>query len=99
MKKIGFFFLIFHLTASAQTNYWQQHIKYVMDIKLDVITNKLTGKQTITYTNNSPDTLEKLFIHLFWNAFKPNSMMDMTSRATENFVLGKDATGKDVTDF
>lgn len=70
-----------------------------MDVKLDVVSNIITGKQTITYSNNSPDTLKKIFIHLFWNAFKPNSMMDVSSRSTENLVLGSTANGKTVTDF
>lgn len=99
MKNIIFFCLILHFTSSAQTDRWQQRIKYVMDVHLDVAANKITGKQIITYINNSPDTLNKIFIHLFWNAFKPNSMMDVTSRNSENLVLGKDVTGKDVTDF
>ena len=70
-----------------------------MDVNLNVRTNVLTGKQTITYFNNSPDTLSRIFIHLFWNAFRPNSMMDITSRKTENLVLGKSAAGAIVTDF
>ena len=70
-----------------------------MDVKLDVVTNKLTGKQTITYFNNSPDTLKQVFIHLFWNAFQPGSMMDEVSRRTENLVLGRSASGGTLTDF
>lgn len=31
-------------------------------------------------TNNSPDTLNKVFYHLYFNAFQPNSMMDVRSR-------------------
>jgi hypothetical protein len=50
-----------------------------MDINMDVTTNKFTGKQKLEYTNNSPDTLYKLFYHLYWNAFQPNSMMDQKS--------------------
>ncbi len=83
----------------SHAQYWQQRIKYVLDVNLDVNTNKITGKQTITYTNNSPDTLNKIFIHLFWNAFQPNSMMDVVSQNTEGLVLGKSNKGEDVTDF
>lgn len=99
MKKIIFFCFILHFTSTAQPDRWQQHIKYVMDINLDVIANKISGKQVITYTNNSPDTLTRIFFHLFWNAFKPNSMMDVVSQSSENFVLGQDINGKDVNDF
>src|SRR5436309_15467178 len=103
MKKLSYFLLLsayfMPLTSLAQPDRWQQGIKYVMDVNLDVNTNKITGKQTIFYTNNSPDTLNRIFIHLFWNAFQPNSMMDVTSQSTENLVLGKDINGKDVKDF
>ena len=70
-----------------------------MDVNVDVTTNMIKGKQTITYTNNSPDTLNRIFIHLFFNAFKPNSMMDVNSRSTENLVLGTDVNGRPVKDF
>src|SRR5215212_7145132 len=63
----------------SQYGYWQQRVKYTMDINMDVNTNKFTGKQKLEYTNNSPDTLKKLFYHLYWNAFQPNSMMDQKS--------------------
>ncbi len=86
-------------TSNAQPDRWQQRIKYIMDVSVDVNTNIIKGKQTITYTNNSPDTLKRIFIHLFWNAFKPNSMMDVSSRSTENLILGTDKDGKPVKDF
>jgi hypothetical protein len=50
-----------------------------MDVNMDVVTNRFTGKQKLEYTNNSPDTLYKLFYHLYWNAFQPGSMMDAKS--------------------
>lgn len=59
---------------------WQQKVKYTMDIDMDVVTNRFTGKQQLVYTNNSPDTLDKVFYHLYFNAFQPNSMMDVRSR-------------------
>ncbi|HTL10334.1 MAG TPA: M1 family metallopeptidase, partial [Chitinophagaceae bacterium] len=71
-------------TAAAQPSRWQQHVKYSMDVTMDVASNKFTGKQKLLYTNNSPDTLTRLFYHLYWNAFQPNSMMDNRSR-----VLGQ----------
>ena len=102
MKKIFLFSLFtfhFSLFLHAQPDRWQQRIKYSMDVTVNVTTNIIKGKQTITYTNNSPDTLNRIFIHLFWNAFKPNSMMDVNSRSTENFILGTDINGKPVKDF
>lgn len=64
----------------AQPDRWQQRVKYTMDVKMNVQTNRLNGKQRLEYSNNSPDTLYKVFYHLYWNAFQPNSMMDVRSR-------------------
>jgi hypothetical protein len=69
-----------YVQGIAQSGYWQQHVKYTMNVDMDVNTNRFTGKQTLQYTNNSSDTLKKLFYHMYWNAFQPNSMMDARSR-------------------
>lgn len=74
--------------VNAQSISWQQRVKYRMDVQMDVTTNRLTGKQVLLYSNNSPDTLDQLFYHLYWNAFQPNSMMDTRSRE-----LGKTRVG------
>jgi len=56
-------------------NYWQQRADYKMSVKMDVKTFQYKGNQKINYTNNSPDTLNKVFFHLFFNAFQPGSEM------------------------
>ena len=91
----AFYFLLmilgFSNKALSQAGYWQQHVKYTMDISLDVNSNRFTGKQLLDYTNNSPDTLRKVFYHLFWNAFQPNSMMDNRSISWgANMINGKE---------
>lgn len=83
LKKLLFSCVILSLTsltAFAQYGYWQQAVEYDMDINFDVKTHRFTGDQTIRYTNNSPDTLHRVFYHLYFNAFQPNSMMDTRSR-------------------
>src|ERR1700741_3081813 len=75
------------VVACAQPDRWQQRVKYTMDVNMNVTTNQFTGKQRLEYINNSPDTLKKVFYHLYWNAFQPNSMMDNRSR-----VLGQKET-------
>jgi hypothetical protein len=89
MAKRYYFFILLLISnnINAQSR-WQQKVKYVMDVRLDAQTNILTGKQQLHYTNNSPDTLKQLFYHLYWNAFQPNSMMDVRSRE-----LGKNTIG------
>ncbi len=92
MKKIIYLLtlsLVFNV-AYAQPDRWQQKIKYKMDVNVDVNSHIITGKQNIEYWNNSPDTLKRIFIHLYWNAFQPNSSMDVRSRE-----LGKISTKQD----
>ncbi|MBW7675479.1 M1 family metallopeptidase [Chryseobacterium chendengshani] len=78
MKKsvaILFAFIISQFQAQ-QNAYYQQAAQYKMNI--DVNAEKFTyeGNQTLNYSNNSPDELDVVYFHLYWNAFKPNSMMD-----------------------
>ena len=77
----GIFLLLlsFH-QLQAQVERWQQKVKYEMDVTMDVEKNQYRGTQKLHYTNNSPDTLERVFYHLYYNAFQPNSMMDVRSR-------------------
>nr|WP_057938216.1 M1 family metallopeptidase [Algoriphagus resistens] len=65
----------------AQTGRFQQAANYQMDVEMDVNTNQYKGTQVLIYTNNSPDTLERVFYHLYYNAFQPGSMMDERSRS------------------
>lgn len=39
--------------------YWQQRVDYVIDAQLDPETAVLTGEETITYSNNSPNPLDR----------------------------------------
>lgn len=68
------------LTVTAQNDRWQQRAKYQMEIDFNVNNHQYTGTQKLTYTNNSPDTLTKVFYHLYLNAFQPGSQMDVRSR-------------------
>lgn len=66
--------------AASTSCYWQQHVDYSMDIDMDVNNYQYKGKQELVYTNNSPDVLDKVFYHLYFNAFQPGSEMDVRSR-------------------
>lgn len=82
-KNLAFIFIAiiaFGSGVSAQADRWQQHINYNIKASLDVNTNILKGTEDIVYTNNSTDTLRKVYFHLYWNAFQPNSSMDVRSR-------------------
>ena len=84
MKKYLFLFvfasIVFANFAVAQADRWQQHIDYKINVALDVTSNIIKGTEELIYTNNSPDTLRKVYFHMYWNAFAPNSAMDIRSR-------------------
>jgi hypothetical protein len=83
MKKIillSFLLSTFH-GISQQTSYWQQHVDYKMDVVVDAKNYQYKGKQELVYTNNSSDTLRKVFYHLYNNAFQPGSEMDARLQA------------------
>ena len=67
---------VFGMISAQQNAYYQQFAKYKMDIDVDAPNFTYKGAQTLTYTNNSPDELNVVYFHLYWNAFKPGSMMD-----------------------
>jgi hypothetical protein len=83
MKKLILFSFILASICNlfAQKNYWQQKAEYKMDVSMDVKTYQYKGKQSLTYTNNSSDTLQKVYYHLYNNAFQPNSEMDARLQA------------------
>ncbi|MAM22700.1 MAG: peptidase M1 [Croceibacter sp.] len=70
-------FLSLSAIAQNNTSYWQQHVDYNMDIDMDVETFQYKGTQKLEYTNNSPDDLNRVFYHLYFNAFQPGSEMDV----------------------
>lgn len=55
-----------------------------MDVDFDVEKHQFSGKQSLKYFNNSPDTIVKVYYHLYFNAFQPESMMDVRSRTIED---------------
>ena len=61
---------------SSSNGYWQQHVDYTMDVDVDVDKFQYSGTQKLVYTNNSPDDLNNVYYHLYYNAFQPGSEMD-----------------------
>ena len=101
LKKFSFFALLIVLTSVqlfAQPERWQQQINYKIDAALDVQKNTIKGTEEILYTNNSTDTLRKVYFHMYWNAFQPNSNMDARSRELGKTILGN-RRGEDIKDW
>ena len=82
--------------------YWQQKADYVIDASLNDDNQSMKGSETITYTNNSPDVLEYLWLQLDQNLFDKNSdtyktetneMRDSQSFGSLNFVTRENFDG------
>ncbi|MEZ4906933.1 MAG: M1 family metallopeptidase [Saprospiraceae bacterium] len=75
MKFIYFIFISIYsnIIFSQNCDYWQQKVDYKITCEVDK--NKIEGQEKIVYYNNSPDTLHKIYFHLYYNAFQKESMM------------------------
>ncbi len=91
MRRHLYFFILTNfilvLIVQAQPDRWQQAVKYRMAINVDTLSNRFTGKQQLEYSNQSNDKLDKVFYHLYWNAFQPNSSMDVRSRELGKILI------------
>ncbi|MBT8237444.1 MAG: M1 family metallopeptidase [Croceitalea sp.] len=73
-----------NLNAQNNTSYWQQHVDYTMEVNMNVENYQYEGSQKLVYTNNSPDTLNRVYYHLYYNAFQPNSEMDVRLKSIQD---------------
>lgn len=69
MRIFGTILLCVFLSHTSQA-YWQQKVDHKIEVTLDDKDHILRGYQEMTYTNNSPDTLRFIFMHLYPNAYK-----------------------------
>ena len=96
-----FLILSFSFATAQSKGYWQQKADYKMNVFIDVKTYQYKGKQKLVYTNNSSDTLSRVFYHLYNNAFQPGSEMDIRSQTIADpdarfFTKTKTAEGKEI---
>jgi len=86
LPKFIFALSAFAVALNAQTNhsYWQQHVDYKMEVSIDVKNYQYTGTQRLVYTNNSPDELNRVYFHMYFNAFQPGSEMDIRLQNIED---------------
>ncbi len=74
-------FLTSALLQAQSNGYWQQQVDYKMNVVMDAAKYRYHGHQELVYTNHSPDTLKRVFYHLYNNAFQPGSEMDARLQA------------------
>lgn len=82
------------LLSQAQPG-WQQHVDTKISVRLDDKTHFLHGYEEMTYTNNSPDTLHYIYIHLWPNAYKNDhtpfaKQMDLNGNTSFYYAKPKD---------
>lgn len=85
MKKLLLYFWMICLIPAAAfpgaDDYWQQFVHYTMDVTLEPETHMLTGTSSILYRNTSPDTLDKIYMHLYPNGYRnPQSLRAREAR-------------------
>ena len=83
MNNLNLFFAFFvfcYSVSFSQNNYWQQEVDYEMVIDVNVQNHTYNGTQKLVFTNNSPETLDRVFYHLYFNAFKPGTDLEQNSR-------------------
>ncbi len=75
MRKWGLFIIFFVSIENSfgQNNYWQQYLRFNINVELNDIDKTLTGDESIVYKNYSPDTLGFIWFHIYPNAYKNES--------------------------
>ncbi len=63
--------------SQPNPGYWQQHVDYTMEVDFNVENYQYSGTQKLIYTNNSPEEINKVYYHMYFNAFQPGSEMDI----------------------
>ena len=71
--------------------YWQQKADYVISVTLDDAKHSITGTETITYTNNSPDPLTYLWVQLDQNMRAKDSN---SPKVSENSIRANEMSTK-----
>lgn len=69
MKRLFLFCFLLFSYGSISQSYWQQKVDYKIKVSLDDEEHKLIAFEEFKYTNNSPDTLSEIYIHLWPNAY------------------------------
>ena len=75
-------------TGKPGDEYWQNSADYNIEATLDDVNHTITGKVTVTYTNNSPQELEFIWMYLEQNRFTPTSRGTLTTPIEGNRYNG-----------
>lgn len=73
LKSICIIFCFLFLGLHSFSQYFQQEVNYKINVSLDDVNHELNANESIEYVNNSPNTLNEIYFHLWPNAYKNNS--------------------------
>jgi len=76
-------FIFFYYVGYTQQNYFQQEVNYNIDVTLHDVTHELSAFEKIEYINNSKNTLDFIYFHLWANAYK-NKETALAKQLLEN---------------
>ena len=76
-------------TGAPGERYWQQRVDYTMRARLDPGSMKVTGSETVTYANRSPDALGEIWLNLGQNVYAPGNPRDRSAPITGGFELDR----------
>ena len=89
--------LFFNSSFVFSQEYFQQEVNNKIDVKLDDQAKTLDGSIEIEYINNSPDTLEAIYFHLWPNAYKNNetayALQQLEMRSTDFYYYTEEQRG------
>ena len=83
-----FIFFIFSVISAQETEYFQQNVDYNIEVTLNDTNHTLTAFEKLIYSNNSPDTLDFIWFHIWPNAYKDDSTA-YAKQAGENSRFAK----------
>ncbi|MDT7829426.1 M1 family metallopeptidase [Pricia sp. S334] len=86
-------------TGRPGPEYWQNRTDYEIRATLDDEAHTITGKLTLTYTNNSPENLDFIWMHLEQNRFTPTSRGNLTTPIQGNRYNGDIDGGYEITNL
>jgi hypothetical protein len=74
MWKSSLFFLLLLVSSRViAQDYWQQEVNYTIQVRLNDNNHTLSGYEVFEYVNNSPNTLDRIYMHVWPNAYKDES--------------------------
>ena len=84
----GLFLCIFSVISAQEAEYFQQNVDYNIEVTLNDTNHTLTAFEKLIYSNNSPDTLDFIWFHIWPNAYKDDSTA-YAKQAGENSRFAK----------